>query len=287
MSNAGKEAFDHLRIKPGKRVNLKAIDPDGTKGKLDKKAAEKRVAKLQQRMEELQFQLFAEGKRSLLICLQGLDASGKDGVLRHVIASMNPQGCRVASFKQPTAEEAAHDFLWRVEKEVPRRGEVVVFNRSHYEDVLVVRVHDLVPKTIWSQRYQQINDYESRLTTSGTTIIKCFLHISPEEQLKRFEKRLEDPLRQWKISETDYTERNYWAEYRLAYEDALSKCSTGKAPWYVIPSDHKWYRDLMIAEIIVATLEGMKMKLPKPTVDIADIRRKYHEAKVAEKGKLK
>ena len=287
MSNAGKGAIDQLLVKPGKRVNLKAIDPDGTKGKLDKKAAEKRVAKLQQRMDELQFQLFAEGKRSLLICLQGLDASGKDGVLRHVIASMNPQGCRVVSFKQPTAEEAAHDFLWRVEKEVPRRGEVVVFNRSHYEDVLVVRVHDLVPKTIWSQRYQQINDFESRLTTSGTTIIKCFLHISPEEQLKRFEKRLEDPLRQWKISETDYTERKYWAEYRLAYEDALSKCSTGKAPWYVIPSDHKWYRDLMIAEIIVATLEGMKMKVPKPTVDIADIRRKYHEAKVAEKAKRK
>ena len=287
MSNAGKGATDQLLVKPGKRVNLKAIDPDGTKGKLDKKAAEKRVAKLQQRMDELQFQLFAEGKRSLLICLQGLDASGKDGVLRHVIASMNPQGCRVASFKQPTAEEAAHDFLWRVEKEVPRRGEVVVFNRSHYEDVLVVRVHDLVPKTIWSQRYQQINDYESRLTTSGTAIIKCFLHISPEEQLKRFEQRLEDPLRQWKISETDYTERKYWAEYRLAYEDALSKCSTGKAPWYVIPSDHKWYRDLMIAEIIVATLEGMKMKLPKPTVDIADIRRKYHEAKAVEKRKRK
>ena len=287
MSNAGKGATDQLLVKPGKRVNLKAIDPDGTKGKLDKKAAEKRVAKLQQRMDELQFQLFAEGKRSLLICLQGLDASGKDGVLRHVIASMNPQGCRVASFKQPTAEEAAHDFLWRVEKEVPRRGEVVVFNRSHYEDVLVVRVHDLVPKTIWSQRYQQINDYESRLTTSGTAIIKCFLHISPEEQLKRFEQRLEDPLRQWKISETDYTERKYWAEYRLAYEDALSKCSTGKAPWYVIPSDHKWYRDLMIAEIIVATLEGMKMRLPKPTVDIADIRRKYHEAKAVEKRKRK
>ncbi|MFZ1615370.1 MAG: polyphosphate kinase 2 family protein [Holophaga sp.] len=285
MSNAGKGAIDQLLIKPGKRINLKAIDPDGTKGKLDKKAAEKRVAKLQQRMDELQFRLFAEGKRSLLICLQGLDASGKDGVLRHVIASMNPQGCRVASFKQPTAEEAAHDFLWRVEKEVPRRGEVVVFNRSHYEDVLVVRVHDLVPKTIWSQRYQQINNFEQRLTTSSTTIIKCFLHISPEEQLKRFEKRLEDPLRQWKISETDYTERKYWAEYRLAYEDALSKCSTAKAPWYVIPSDHKWYRDLMIAEIIVATLEGMKMKLPKPTVNIADIRRKYHEAKAVEKRK--
>ncbi len=287
MSNTGKEAFDHLRVKPGTRVNLKTINPDSTKGKLDKKAAEKRVKKLQQRMDELQYLLFAEGKRSLLICLQALDAGGKDGVLRHVIASMNPQGCRVASFKQPTAEEAEHDFLWRVEKQVPKQGEVVVFNRSHYEDVLVVRIHDLVPKTIWSQRYRQINDFERRLTASGTTIIKFYLRISPDEQLKRFAKRLDDPMKQWKISESDYTERKYWDEYRLAYEDALVKCSTEKAPWYVIPSDHKWYRDLIIAEIIVATMEGMRMKLPKPTVDIADIRRKYQEATVAEKGKSK
>ena len=287
MSNVGKEAFDHLRVKPGTRVNLKTIDPDSTKGKLDKKAAEKRVKKLQQRMDELQYLLFAEGKRSLLICLQALDAGGKDGVLRHVITSMNPQGCRVASFKEPSAEEAEHDFLWRVEKQVPSRGEVVVFNRSHYEDVLVVRIHDLVPKSIWSQRYRQINDFERRLTASGTTIIKFYLRISPDEQLKRFAKRLDDPMKQWKISESDYTERKYWDEYRLAYEDALSKCSTEKAPWYVIPSDHKWYRDLMIAEIIVATMEAMRMKLPKPTVDIADIRRKYQEATVAQKGKRK
>lgn len=277
------EMNDDLRVKPGKRVRLKDIDPAGTKGGSGKKAAEKRVAKLQLRMDELQFQLYAEGKRSLLICLQALDAGGKDGVVRHVLASMNPQGCRVTSFKQPSTEEASHDFLWRIEKEAPRKGQVAVFNRSHYEDVLVVRVHDLVPKAIWSQRYDQINDFERRLTANGTKILKFYLHISPEEQLKRFEKRLDDPDRQWKISEADYTERNYWDDYRSAYEDALGKCSTAQAPWYVIPSDHKWYRDLVIAEIIVATMEGMGMKLPKPTVDISGIRRRYHQAKAAEK----
>ena len=213
-------------------------------------------------MDELQFQLYAEQKRSLLICLQAPDAGGKDGVVRHVIGSMNPQGCRVVPFKQPTAEELAHDFLWRIEKQTPRQGEVVIFNRSHYEDVIVVRVHDLVPKKVWSQRYEQINDFERRLVANGTHILKFFLHISKEEQLERFKDRLDDPARHWKISEADYSERKHWDDYETAYEDAISKCSTEAAPWFVIPSDHKWFRNLAISRIIVETMENMGIKIP-------------------------
>jgi PPK2 family polyphosphate:nucleotide phosphotransferase len=265
-------------VAPGSRIRLKDFDPQFTDKHEDKHSALPKIAKLQQRMDELQFRLYAEQKRSLLICLQAPDAGGKDGVVRHVIASMNSQSCRVASFKQPTAEELGHNFLWRVEHQTPKRGEVVIFNRSHYEDVLIVRVHDLVPKKVWSQRYSLINDFERRLVAEGTHILKFFLHISKEEQLERFEQRLEDPLRQWKISEADYSERKYWDHYSDAYEDALSKCSTEDAPWFVIPSDHKWFRSLAISQIIVETMEGLDIKLPEPTVNIADIRRKYHKA---------
>ena len=229
-------------------------------------------------MDALQFQLYGEQKRSLLICLQAPDAGGKDGVVRHVIGSMNPQGCRVVPFKQPTAEELAHDFLWRIEKQTPRQGEVVIFNRSHYEDVIVVRVHDLVPQKVWSQRYEQINDFEQRLVANGTHILKFFLHISKEEQLERFKDRLDDPARHWKISEADYSERERWDDYQTAYEDAVNKCSTEAAPWFVIPSDHKWFRNLSISHIIVETMEKMGIKVPQATVDIADIRKKYHSA---------
>jgi PPK2 family polyphosphate:nucleotide phosphotransferase len=268
-----------FRVSPGSRVRLKKLDPNFADSNENKKSAVRKVAKLQQRIDELQFQLYAENKRSLLICLQALDAGGKDGVIRHVIGSMNPQGCRVASFKQPSAEELAHDFLWRVEQETPRRGEVVIFNRSHYEDVIVVRVHDLVPKPLWSQRYEQINAFEHRLVTSGTHILKFFLHISKEEQLRRFKDRLDDKSRWWKISEADYSDREYWRDYASAYEDVLSKCSTAHAPWYVIPSDHKWFRNLAISQIIADKLEALRIQVPKPTVDIAEIRKKYHAAK--------
>jgi PPK2 family polyphosphate:nucleotide phosphotransferase len=267
-----------FRVSPGSRVRLRKLDPQQTDKDEDKHSASRKVAKLQQRMDELQFQLYAENKRSLLICLQALDAGGKDGVVRHVIGSMNPQGCRVTSFKQPNSEELAHDFLWRVEQKTPRRGEVVIFNRSHYEDVIVVRVHDLVPKPVWSQRYEQINAFERRLITSGTHILKFFLHISKEEQLERFKDRLDDKSRWWKISESDYSEREYWNDYASAYEDALSKCSTADAPWYVIPSDHKWFRNLAISRIIADKLEALRIQVPKPTVNIADIRKKYHAA---------
>ncbi len=267
-----------FQVKPGSRVRIRHFNP-GLKDKHEsKKSALAQVAKLQQRMDTLQFQLYAEQKHSLLIVLQALDAGGKDGVVRHVLGSMNPQGCRVVGFKQPSTEERAHDFLWRVEQQTPRRGEVVIFNRSHYEDVLVARVHELVPEKVWSGRYEQINDFERRLIANGTHILKFFLHISKDEQLKRFKDRLDDPARQWKISETDYTERKYWDAYESAYEDALSKCSTKDAPWFVIPSDHKWFRDLAISEIIVQTMENLGIKVPEPSVDIDEILSKYHEA---------
>jgi len=236
------------------------------------------IEAFRQRLDDLQYRLYAERKRSVLICLQAPDAGGKDGIVRHVITSMNPQGCRVVSFKQPSAEELAHDFLWRIERQCPGRGEMVIFNRSQYEDVLIVRVHNLVPKKVWSERYEQINAFEQRLAANGTHILKFFLHISKDEQLRRFRQRLDDPARQWKISDADYAERDYWADYQLAYEDALSRCSTDAAPWYVIPSDHKWFRDLAISQILVKSMEKLGISLPKASVDLDDIRKKYHTA---------
>ncbi|MDQ6912280.1 MAG: polyphosphate kinase 2 family protein [Verrucomicrobiota bacterium] len=265
-------------VRPGHTVRLKNCDPARADKHEDKKSAHHKIKKLQERMDALQFQLYAEQKRSLLICLQAPDAGGKDGVVRHVLGSMNPQGCRVVPFKQPTAEEFAHDFLWRIERQTPRHGEVVIFNRSHYEDVIVVRVHDLVPQKVWSQRYEQINDFERRLVANGTHILKFFLHMSKEEQLKRFKDRLDDSARHWKISEADYSERALWDDYQTAYEDAIGKCSTAATPWFVIPSDHKWFRNLAISHIIVETMEKMGIQVPEATVDIANIRKKYHAA---------
>lgn len=264
-----------FQVSPGQRIQLSEIDPSFSDEAEDKKSARRRIKTLLKRMDELQFLLYAEQKRSMLICLQAPDAAGKDGVIRHVFTAMNPQGCRVVPFKQPSSLEAAHDFLWRIEANTPRRGDVAIFNRSHYEDVIVVRVHDLVPKAIWSERFAQINDFERRLVAADTHILKFFLHISKEEQLERFNDRLEDESRWWKISESDYTERERWDDYTVAYEDAINNCSTEDAPWFVIPSDHKWFRDLAIAEIIVEAMEAFHMQVPVPRVDIADIRRRY------------
>lgn len=275
--------FKKFLITPGSQVLLDDFDPQFTGKHEKKKTALREIGKLLRRMDKLQYSLFAEQKHSLLIIIQALDAGGKDGVIRHIISFLNPQGCRVVSFKEPSQEELSHDFLWRIERQTPRPGEVVVFNRSQYEDVLIVRVHDLVPKEVWSNRYEQINEFEQRLVANGTHIIKFFLHISKKEQLKRFKQRLEDPARIWKISESDYTERERWADYKAAYEDVLSKCSTNDAPWFVIPSDRKWFRDLAISRIIVEMMEKLDIRIPEPTVDIAEIRRKYHEA--AEKKK--
>jgi PPK2 family polyphosphate:nucleotide phosphotransferase len=274
MSNYRKK----LIVKPGSKIRLKHFDP-GYHGKHESHKSAPEIQENLQKMEELQYRMYAENKHSLLIVLQGLDAAGKDGVVRHVLTGMNPSGCVSVNFKEPTKEELAHDFLWRVHPHVPGKGSIAIFNRSHYEDVLVVRVHRLVPEKVWSKRYDQINDFERLITTeNNTTILKFFLHISKEEQLARFKKRLDDPARQWKISDSDYKEREFWGDYIEAFEDVLEKTSTEHAPWFIIPSNHKWFRDLAISQIIVRQMEDMSMRLPKPTVNIAEIHREYHQA---------
>jgi PPK2 family polyphosphate:nucleotide phosphotransferase len=273
-----------LIVKPGSRIRLKHFDP-GYHGKhKSRKAALPEIEENVQKMDELQYLMYAENKHSLLIVLQALDAAGKDGTVRHVFTGMNPEGCICANFKQPTQKELAHDFLWRIHPYVPGKGSVVIFNRSHYEDVLVARVHGLIPEKVWAKRYDEINDFEQLIATqNNTTILKFFLHISKEEQLARFEKRLDDPTRQWKISESDYKERDYWDDYTKAFEDVFNKTSTEHAPWFIIPSNHKWFRDLAISQIIVRHMKDMDMEFPGPTVNLAQIRREYHQATDEEK----
>ena len=273
-----------LIVEPGRKVRLKDIDPAYHGKHEGREQAQPEIEGYLQRMEKFQELLYAERKHAMLIVLQGIDAAGKDGVCWHVVKGINPQGCSVTGFKQPSPEELAHDFLWRVHQRTPALGHVGVFNRSHYEDVLVVRVHKLVPKEIWQQRYDLINEFERMLMLANTTVIKFFLYISKDEQLERFKQRLDDPARHWKISDSDYKERELWDDYTLAYEDMLSKCSTKHAPWYVIPSNHKWFRNLAVSQIIGATFEGMDMKMPEPSVDIAAIRKLYHQA-AAEQAK--
>jgi PPK2 family polyphosphate:nucleotide phosphotransferase len=265
-------------VKPGAKVRLSKIDPSYTGKHESREEAAPSITKHLQRMEKLQYLLYADGDKSLLVVLQALDAAGKDGVVRHVFSGMNPQGTAVFGFKQPSKEELAHDFLWRAHIRAPTKGEVVIFNRSHYEDVLVVRVHKLVPQSVWSKRYDLINDFEKLLTENGTRILKFYLHISPQEQLARFAQRLDDPERNWKISESDYSERKLWPEYVAAYEDVFTLTSTKPAPWFVIPANHKWFRDLAVSQIIADTMEDMGLKLPAAQVNIADIRQKYHAA---------
>ncbi len=276
---------NEFRIKPGSKVNLGKIDAGYHGGYDNEEATIEELNKYSQRLSELQAMMYAENKHALLIVLQAMDGGGKDGTIHHVMAAMNPQGCSVVGFKVPTAEELAHDYLWRIHEHTPRKGQITVFNRSHYEDVLVVRVHNLVQKELWSKRYNEINEFERELVNSGTTIVKFFLHIDKEEQLKRFRDRLDEPDKQWKISDSDYTEREYWDDYQKAYMDALSKCSFNYAPWYVIPANHKWLRDLAVSQILVDTLEGLKMKYPEPSVDLVSIKQMYH-AEVAEASGL-
>jgi PPK2 family polyphosphate:nucleotide phosphotransferase len=267
-------------VEPGTKVRLGKIDPAFKDKHESHDTAKAKIEKHVERMAKLQYLLYADGNQSMLVVLQALDAGGKDGVVRHVFSAMNPQGTRVFGFKQPNKLEAAHDFAWHAHLQAPGKGEVVIFNRSHYEDVLVVRVHKLVPESVWSKRYELINDFEKMLHESGTRILKFYLHISPEEQLERFKQRLDDPPRHWKISDTDYSERELWPDYIEAFEDAMERTSTKHAPWYVIPSNHKWFRNLAISEIVADTLEDMNLKRPPPQVDIAEIRRKYHAAAV-------
>ena len=272
-----------LVAEPGARVRLSKIDPTYTGRQESHDKALPEIQKHLERMEKLQYLLYADGSQSLLIVLQALDAAGKDGVIRHVFCGMNAQGTSVFGFKQPSTDEAAHDFLWRSHLRTPGKGEVVIFNRSYYEDVLVVRVHKLVPKSVWSKRYALINDFENMLTQHGTRIIKFFLHISPEEQLARFRQRLEDPSRHWKISESDYSERELWPRYVEAYEEAIEETSTKRAPWYIVPADRKWFRNLAISQIIADTMSEMGLKLPPTHVNISKIRREYHAAERKER----
>jgi len=265
-------------VEPGAKVRLSNIDASFTGDHESHEQAASEVQKQIERLTELQQLLYANDDKSLLIVLQALDAAGKDGVIRHVFTAMNPQGTSVFGFKQPTKFEAARDFLWRTHLRAPGKGEVVIFNRSHYEDVLVVRVHQLVPHSSWSKRYDLINDFETMLSQSGTTILKFFLHISPEEQLARFKQRLDDPSRHWKISDSDYSERELWSEYVDAYEDVFALTSRKHAPWYIIPANHKWFRNLAVSQIVADTMAEMGLKLPPTHVDIAEIRRKYHAA---------
>jgi PPK2 family polyphosphate:nucleotide phosphotransferase len=265
-----------FRVKPGSKVDLSKIDA-GFKDKHEShEQALPEIEAYDQKLHDLQYLMYAEGERSLLICLQGRDAAGKDGSINHVITAMNPQGCTVTGFKVPSKEEAAHDFMWRYHKATPEKGHVAIFNRSHYEDVLVQRVHNMVPRSVWSGRYEHINNFEKLLHDNGTHILKFYLHIDAEEQLERFKMRITDPARHWKISDGDYAERPFWDPYTEAFEAALSKCSTEYAPWFVIPSNHKWFRNLAISQIISDALTSLNMKFPEPSVDINEIKKKYH-----------
>ena len=251
------------RVDPGSKVHRKDFDADA-KPLCDNKAEGKEKSlKVQQRLGELQELLYAEHVHKVLIVLQGMDTSGKDGTVRHVMDGVSPAGVRVVSFKKPTEEELDHDFLWRVHAKTPGSGEIAVFNRSHYEDVLVVRVHSLVKEEVWSKRYEQINDFERMLTASGTVILKFFLNISRDEQRERLQERIDDPRKHWKFQHGDIEERKLWDDYMKAYDDVLEKTSTKHAPWYVIPSNAKWYRNLVIGHVIVDALESLKMEYPK------------------------
>jgi PPK2 family polyphosphate:nucleotide phosphotransferase len=267
-----------LRVEPGSKVDLAAIDPSFHGNWASAEAAKDELASNIARITTLQRKLYADRGHCLLIVLQGIDGAGKDGTCWHVMSAMDHEGVDVSGFKQPTPEEKDHDFLWRVHPHAPGRGRVAIFNRSHYEDVLVVRVHKLAPKDVWKPRYDFINDWEKLLATeNGTTVLKFFLYISKEEQLARFKERLDDPARQWKISSGDYSERDLWDEYIVAFEDAMSRCSTKHAPWFVIPANHKWFRNLAVSRIVADALENMKLELPKPTVNLKEIRRLYHK----------
>jgi PPK2 family polyphosphate:nucleotide phosphotransferase len=260
------------RVEPGTKVDLAAIDPeDRAAFEGGKKAGKERLDELGERLEELQELFYAEGKHKLLVVLQAMDCGGKDGTIRSVFDGVDPQGVRVARFGKPTQLELDHDYLWRVHPHAPARGEIVLFNRSHYEDVLVVRVHELVPEETWRRRYDHINAFEKLLADEGTTIIKLFLHISQKEQKQRLRERLEIPSKRWKFSKQDLAERALWPSYIAAYEEALSRTSTEWAPWYIVPADSNWYRNLVVSAVLVDTLESLDMSYPEPESGLDDL----------------
>jgi PPK2 family polyphosphate:nucleotide phosphotransferase len=253
------------QVAPDSKFKLKNIDAGSSKG--DKEKIKAKILQLTQELEALQELLYAEHRHKVLVVLQAMDTGGKDGVIRHVFDNVNPQGVRVASFKKPTPLELDHDYLWRVHQQAPAKGEMVIFNRSHYEDVLVVAVHKLAPEKVWSRRYDQINNFERMLVEEGVTILKFFLHIDLEEQKERLQARLADPDKQWKFNPADLEERKFWPEYMKAYEEVLQRTSTSWAPWYVIPSNKKWFRNYVISSILVKTLQGLKMNYPQVDYD--------------------
>lgn len=265
------EIIKKLMVIEDKKINLQRLSPDYNFSIDEEKAEYVLKQNLKKRMSELQYRLYAERKNGLLIVFQGIDTSGKDSTIRHVISAFNPQSCAVKAFKEPTTEDLSHDFLWRIHKRAPSRGEIVVFNRSHYEDIIQPRVHKTIHKSIWSQRYEHINAFERCLSDNSIKIIKFFLHISKEEQRKRLEERMNDPSKQWKASESDITERKFWNNYTVAYQDIINRCSNLWAPWYIIPANKKWFRNLVVALIIVDTLERMKPKFPKPTINLSEM----------------
>lgn len=264
--------MDRYRVAPNQSVDLNRWDPyDKSLFPISKKEGKKLLKDLNQELEDLQELLYAEGKHKILIVLQAMDAGGKDGTIRHVFEGVNPQGVKVASFKVPSKKEMAHDYLWRVHAQAPGKGEITIFNRSHYEDVLVVRVDELVPESVWSRRYEHIRSFEKILADEGTTILKFYLHINKEEQKERFQDRLDEPDKNWKFSLGDLEKRRQWEQYIQAYQDALGKTSTEYAPWYVIPANRKWYRNLVISNIIINTLKNLEMEFPEPEDDLSGV----------------
>ncbi len=266
------QTSDDYRVRPNDKVKLSKYKTDDRGGFADKDEGLKATEKNLKHLLELQGVLYAEAKHAVLVVLQAMDAGGKDGAISHIFTGVNPQGCVVTSFKVPTPLERRHDFLWRHHAHCPPRGMIGVHNRSHYESVLVERVHNLVPKSVWKGRYDIINEFEASLAAEGTTILKFFLHISKEEQKRRFEDRLNDPEKMWKFSATDAQERQYWDDYQAAYEELLDRCSTSAAPWYVVPSDHKWFRNWVISDALARTLKSLKMEFPEPEEGLVNVK---------------
>lgn len=256
-----------ITVRPGHKIRLKDVDASAKGDYKAKDETKARLAELLERRDDLQERLYAEGKQSLLIVLQAMDTGGKDGALKRLLEGMNPAGLHVASFKAPSKDELAHDYLWRVHAQAPARGFIGVWNRSHYEEVLIARVHNLVPEKTWRKRYKQLNDFEEMLVENGTTILKFYLHISKDEQKERLQARLDDPNKHWKFSTGDLEERKFWDDYQAAFEDALNKCSTEAAPWHIVPANHKWARDIAIAECVTDALDKMNPQFPEVVFD--------------------
>ncbi len=263
---------DRLRIDPDGGRSFATVDPRSTPGVGKRGTAEKRMTRRQDRLRKLQDRLFAERRRALLVVLQGTDTSGKDGTVKHVIGAVNPQGVEITSFKAPTPEELRHHFLWRIRRRLPEPSHIAIFNRSHYEDVLVARVRELAPPEVIERRYREINEFERKVVESGTTIVKLCLHISAKEQGKRLLARLDDPEKRWKFNPGDLDDRDRWNEFQAAYATAVARCSTEWAPWYVVPADRKWYRNVAVTDILVDTLREMDPRYPEPDLDIPALR---------------